>query len=265
MKYLIFLFIVHLYPLDSNISKMRRDYEVIDAEQIDDEISDESDHEEEESLQKESEPEIEHVEEVKDDSNSKFRDLIKTGNSDDGEDDREDDKNNSDSDSIEEINAEDYNPSFLSFAVEENEESVENSNPSESIEQPKEKLDEDSKIFSMTSQNSEFVDIKSCLEQMKDAPTDALKDAPKDAPKDYNIEQKEMMIDHPLAFKHDNKNEGFDFPEPVVKEEIMVNNQNFENNFFNKKYEEDKEELFYPVADVKYDKKKKNPKHRQSK
>jgi hypothetical protein len=247
---------------------MRRDYEVIDAEQIDDEISDESDHEEDESLQKDVgsdiEADIEHVEEVKDDSNSKFRDLIKTGNSDD-EDDKEGDKNGSDSGSIEEINSEDYNPSFLSYAVEENEESGENSNPSESIEQPKEKLDEDSKIFSMTSQSSEFVDINSCLEQMKDAPADALKDGPKDAPKDYNIAQKEMMIDHPLAFKNDNKNEGFDFAESVVKEEIMVNNQNFENNFFNKKVEEDKEELFYPVADVKYDIKKKNPQHRQSK
>jgi hypothetical protein len=248
---------------------MRRDYEVIDAEQIDDEISDESDHEEEESLQKDVdsdiEADIEHVEEVKDDSNSKFRDLIKTGNSDDGEDDREGDKNESDSDSIEEINSDDYIPSFLSYAVEENGKSGVNSNPSESIEQPKEKLDENSKIFSMTSQSSQFVDINSCLEQMKDAPADALKDGPKDAPKDYNIAQKEMMIDHPLAFKNDNKNEGFDFAESVVKEEIMVNNQNFENNFFNKKVEEDKEELFYPVADVKYDIKKKNPKHRQSK
>jgi hypothetical protein len=248
---------------------MRRDYEVIDAEQIDDEqiddeISDESDHEEEESLQIDIEPEIEQVEEVKDDSNSKFRDLIKTGNSDDGEDDREGDKNASDTDSVEEINAEDYNPSFLSYAVEENEESGENSKSSENIEQPKEKVDEGSKIFSMTSQSSEFKDITSCLEQMKDAPKYEPKDEPKDAPKHYNIAQNDMMMDHPLAFEHNDENEGSAFDEPIVKEEIMVNNQSFENNFFNKKFEEDKEELFYPVADVKY-KKEKNPKHRQSK
>lgn len=72
------------------------------------------------------------------------------------------------------------------------------------------------------------------------------------------------QADHPLANRHEAEQEGSAFDEPEAKEEILVNNQRFENNFFNNKYEEDKQEMYKPVPEVKKEKKK-DPKHRQNK
>lgn len=241
---------MHLYALDANISRIRRDYDVIDSDNLHEEMSDESDHIEDfEDESNEIQPEGQHVEEAKDEPGAKFKDLIKTGNSNEGEGDA----NKSDSWSIEEIDDEDYNPSFLSYAAGDSGMSENNkmiSNSWEKVEKSEEKL-KDSKIEYIPSQSSEFQEINFWLDEL-------------------NLEENHQQIlnkkqiSHPLANKNEVELEGSAFDEPEVKEEILVNNQRFENNFFNKKFEEDKAEMYYPVAEIKKEKKI-NPKHRQNK
>lgn len=152
---------MHLYALDANISRIRRDYDVIDSDHLNDEVSDESDHIEDDQYDQDDQdniqPDYQHVEEAKNLEGKQFQDLIKTGNSNEGEGDAV----KSDSGSIEEIDDDNYNPSFLSYAVEdsgmsENNKNVRNSQEGvgKSDEKPK-----GSEIDYAPRQNSEFQEI----------------------------------------------------------------------------------------------------------
>jgi hypothetical protein len=214
---------------------VRKDYDVVDDQNNDNESSDEekSDSEEEpESLVRpQPDSEEQHVVEEdkgimepnepvmvpKDSLDVKFDQVIPDGKSEDGDDDG---KSSSSASSVEELGDDYDNAQISMFNMQNEEESEEQKNSQMSnLSDEKEPASEASRVNFKNDENSEFIDLYSILVEMKKGNDIQRQQLDYDPLKYISPEMEKKLIE-------DSKKE------EVKEPNIMVNNQEFENNMF---------------------------------